>query len=108
RLKLTDKTDHNPGTGADRTHLLALWVGPAARKWGWAVDQLLERIEHYAEHKHKCEHRTPEFIKLLARNLDPLSRLAGFDPGLATDTWHARPTNTLRFVEVLAKIYASS
>ena len=40
-------------------------------------------------------------------NLDPLSRLAGFDPASATDSWHALPTHTLRFAEVLAKIYAS-
>ena len=49
----------------------------------------------------------PEFVKLLARNLDPLSRLAGFDPASATDSWHALPTHTLRFAEVLAKVYAS-
>ena len=32
---------------------------------------------------------------------------AGFDPTSATDNWHALPTHTLRFAEVLAKIYAS-
>ena len=52
--------------------------------------------------------RSPEFVKLLTANLDPLSRLAGFDPGSATDSWHALPTHTLRFAEVLAKIYASA
>ncbi|HEX4966043.1 MAG TPA: neuraminidase-like domain-containing protein [Thermoanaerobaculia bacterium] len=97
-----------PGaTGADRTHLLALWVGPAAAKWDWAVALLLDRIEDYAEARHGCLSTGPEFMKLIAENLDPLSRLAGFDPATPTDTWHARPASTLRFAEVLSKIYAS-
>jgi hypothetical protein len=94
-------------TGADRTHLLALWVGPTAAKWDWAVNLLLDRIEDYAEARHGCLSTGPEFLKLIAGNLDPLSRLAGFDPATTTDTWHARPASTLRFVEVLSKIYAS-
>ncbi|HMG76427.1 MAG TPA: neuraminidase-like domain-containing protein [Pyrinomonadaceae bacterium] len=106
RLELTDRTDHLPGTGADRTHLLALWV-PSARKLGWAINEMIERIEHYAVQRHKCERRGADFIKLLGENLDALSRLMGFDPNLDSDTWHKHPTSTLRFVEVLAKIYAS-
>jgi hypothetical protein len=108
-LELVDKTD-KPAPGAvdaDRTHLLAFWVGPATAKWNWAVQQLLESIEHHAQRHYKRDRRSPEFVKLLVSNLDPLSRLAGFDPGSAADTWHAVPTHTLRFAEVLAKIYAS-
>ena len=109
-MELVDPEDETPPAAidADRTHLLALWVGPTAAKWHWAVKQLLERIERFALRRHKCDRRTPEFIKLLASNLDPLSRLAGFDPASATDNWHALPTHTLRFAEVLAKIYASN
>ena len=92
---------------ADRTHLLALWVGPAAAQWPWAVQQLITRVEQHARRQHGCERRAPEFVKLLTDNLGPLSRLAGFDPGSDTDSWHARPTYTLRFAEVLGKIYAS-
>lgn len=109
RLELVDRTD-KPAPGAvdaDRTHLLAFWMGPTARKWGWAGQQLLESIEHHAQRHHKRDRRAPEFVKLLASNLDPLSQLAGFDPGSDTDNWHAVPTHTLRFAEVLAKIYAS-
>lgn len=107
-LALTDGTNPQPGdTGAARTHLLALWVGPAASKWEWAVDHLLDHLYYYAQARHKCACRLPDFIKLLAENLRPLSRLAGFDPDNPADTWHARPTHTLRFAEVLAKIYAS-
>jgi len=107
-LALTDRSDiQSGGTGADRTHLLALWVGSGARKWVWAVDHLLDQIEDYAERRHHCRRKSPEVVKLLAQNLDPLSRLAGFDPSITTDTWHTTPTHTLRFAEVLTKIYVS-
>ena len=66
-------------TGADRLHILALWVGPTAKKWDWAVHQLLERVQHHARTEYHRPHR-PELIKLLRENLDPLSVLAGFDP----------------------------
>jgi hypothetical protein len=106
-LVLRDSADETPGTGADRTHLLALWAGVSARKWSWAVDHLLDQIRHYAQARYACGTRPPELIKVLAANLTPLSRIAGFDPGRADATWHVRPTHTLRFAEVLAKIYAS-
>jgi hypothetical protein len=95
-------------TGADRTHLLALWEGPPAAKWSWAVGHLLWKIRHYAQARFECRHRSPEFLKLLSDNLTPLSILAGFDPADPVATWHAHPTHTLRFAEVLAKIYAST
>jgi Tc toxin complex TcA C-terminal TcB-binding domain len=108
-LKLADHRDPPPAAaaGADRTHLLALWVGPAAAKWGWAVEQLLHGVQHHARRRFGCE-RPPELIKLLRDNLDPLSALAGFDPATAADTWHTLPTHTLRFAEVLAKIASSN
>ncbi|XXX72363.1 neuraminidase-like domain-containing protein [Sorangium sp. So ce134] len=105
-LDLADASDDAPGTGADRTHLLALWVGEGARMWSWAVDHLLDQLRHYAQARYKCGCRPPEFIKLLAENLDALARLAGFDPS-QQNPWHARPTHTLRFAEVLSKIYAA-
>jgi hypothetical protein len=108
-LPLSDPDDKRAATAvdADRTQILALWAQPRAAKWPWAVRQLIEHIGRHALHRHHCERRAPEFIKLLAANLDPLSRLAGFDPDSATDNWHALPTHTLRFAEILAKIYAS-
>ncbi len=107
-LELVDHRDPPaPGdTGADRLHILALWVGPTAKKWGWAVNQLLERVQHHSRVEYHRPRR-PELIKLLRENLDPLSVVAGFDPANAADTWHAVPTHTLRFAEVLAKIAAS-
>jgi Tc toxin complex TcA C-terminal TcB-binding domain len=108
-LKLVDHRDPPaPGaTGANRLHLLALWVGPGAAKWDWAIRQFLERIELHARFRYHCPPQ-PELIRLLRDNLDPLSLLAGFDPTNPSDTWHAVPTHTLRLAEILAKIAASN
>lgn len=108
RLKLTGGEPPAQGaTGADRTYLLSLFVGPNAAHWSWAIHHLLEGIAYHARCRHECEARAPEFIKLLASNLDSLSRLAGFDPSVPKDTWWHAPTHALRFAEILAKIYAS-
>jgi hypothetical protein len=107
QLSLTDgTTPATSATGADRMHLLAFWV-PGAAKFNWAIEHLLNQIQQYAIKRHGCVWRGPEFIKLLLSNLDALSALAGFDPNNPPDTWHARPTHTLRLAEILAKIYAS-
>lgn len=92
--------------GAERLHLLAFWATGASHA-GWVVDQLLHAIQHHAMQRLECACRPPEFLRLLRENLDALSRLAGFDPDSATDHWRARPTHTLRFAEILSKIYAS-
>ncbi|MYY08031.1 insecticidal toxin complex protein [Streptomyces sp. SID4919] len=104
--------DHeaDPGrhtTGADRTHLLALWEGPGAHRWDWARTTLLDAVDRAAERRRPAPGRRPELVKVLTRNLDPLSVLAGFTPGAPTDTWHARPTATLRFAEILLKLHLS-
>jgi|APLak6261663543_1056040.scaffolds.fasta_scaffold00218_3 hypothetical protein len=107
KLSLTNGTPlMTNATGADRLHLLAFWA-PGASKWNWAVGYLLNQIQQYAINVHGCCCREPEFIKLLGDNLDQISALAGFNPGNPADTWHAHPTHTLRFAEILAKIYAS-
>src|ERR1051326_3129354 len=108
-LELTDPCDKPAATAvdADRTHLLALWVGPKASKWGWAVRYLCEKVVQFAHRHHDCKHRAPDFIDLLVSKLDSLSRLVGFDPTSDADNWHALPTHTLRFVEVLAKLTTS-
>lgn len=108
-MEFTDPDGHVPpgAVDADRTQLLALWAGPGATAWPWAVRQLMERVERYAQRHHQCDPRSPDLVKLLLSNLDPISRLAGFDPASAIDSWHALPTHTLRFAEVLAKVYAS-
>ena len=110
-LQLTDP-NNNPPAGAidaDRTNLLALWADPAAAKstWGWAVRQLCQAIVAHAKRHYPCGDRPAEFIDKLSDNLDTLSGLAGFDPTSTTDNWHALPTHTLRFAEVLEKICAS-
>ncbi|MEA2343066.1 MAG: hypothetical protein QOF63_1235, partial [Thermoanaerobaculia bacterium] len=92
-------------TGANRTALLALWVGPNSPNWSWALEHLLDGIEDVAGERHDCE-REAEFMKVIAANLDALSSLVGFDPA-GSATWHAHPASTLRFSEVLLKIYLS-
>lgn len=112
-LPLTDPSDNTTGTsGADRTHLLALWVGSSATKWNWAVARLLEGVESHSRIKFGCQRPRGEATAHMADNLDALSRLAGFNPPTATnpstDTWNSTPGCTLRFAEVLAKICASA
>jgi len=109
RLPLVNPAD-KPAAGAidaDRTQILALWVGSSAAQYPWAIRQLCEGVERHAQCRHKCDHRPAEFVQMLASNLDALSVLAGFDPTSTTASWNALPTCTLRFAEVLAKIYAS-
>jgi hypothetical protein len=109
RLELRDPRDPPAPTAvdADRTQILALWVGPAAQKWGWAVRELCDKVVFFARRRGRCEHRSGDFAAALASQLDALSRLAGFDPASATDNWHALPTHTLRLAEILAKITRS-
>ena len=108
-LPLVDPGDYTAGTtGADRTHLLALWVGSSAKKWKWALGRLLEGVESDARRRYGCQRPHHEAVAHLADNLDALFRLAGFNPQVTTDTWNSRPTCTLRFAEVLAKICGSS
>jgi receptor-binding and translocation channel-forming TcA subunit of Tc toxin/ABC toxin-like protein len=91
----------------DPLALLPLWAAPGGPGWDAPVAALLHGIGEHARSWYGCREREPEFAKVLAPNLDPLSVLAGFDPATAGDTWHALPTHTLRFSEVLGKIYAS-
>ena len=113
RLPLRDRTEETPGaTGADRTHLLALWVGSGAKKWNWAKQRLLEGVEAHARPQRDRQRRArEEQVAHMADNLDALSRLAGFNPPTAanpsTDVWNSNPGCTLRFAEVLAKMCAS-
>jgi hypothetical protein len=109
RLELYDLRD-KPAPGAvdaDRTQILALWVGPAAKKWGWAVRELCDKVVLFARRRGRCEHRSGDFAAILVSKLDTISRLVGFDPGSPTDNWHALPTHTLRLAEVLTKITQS-
>ncbi|MFF4606442.1 neuraminidase-like domain-containing protein [Streptomyces sp. NPDC001339] len=87
--------------------LLPLWQTPRPGTWEDTVALLLDAAEDHAEARHRCPRRGPEFRKVIADNLGPLSVLAGFDPDTPGDTWYALPTHTLRLVEVLGKIYAS-
>ncbi|MFN0214194.1 MAG: neuraminidase-like domain-containing protein [Saprospiraceae bacterium] len=108
-LALTDGTITAGAVDAERTHILAFWK-PGASKLSWAQQYLLDQIQQYAQEHLHCECREPEFIKLLLNNLESLSLLAGFESSgnLANNHWMKQPTKTLRFAEILAKIYASN
>ena len=109
QLELYDPRDR-PVQGAidaDRTQILALWVGPTAKKWGWAIRELCDKVVLFARRRGGCEHRAGDFAAALASHLDVLSKLAGFDPASTTDNWHALPTHTLRLAEILAKVAES-
>jgi len=93
--------------GLSPVSLLPLWAVPAPANWSEVVAQLLSGIERHARSRYPCPQRGPEFVKIITSNLDPLSVLAGFNPQATGDSWHAQPTHTLRFAEVLGKIYAS-
>jgi len=84
----------------------AIWSekGPGSAEWDLAVELLLEKIQEYALERYRCRSREVGFRKDLKDNLHQLSLLAGFTD---TDKWHAQPTSTIRFAEVLAKVYAS-
>ncbi|GAB3816712.1 hypothetical protein [Micromonospora zhanjiangensis] len=107
---LADPCDLPPAAGpVDRVPLLALWTGAgsAGPGWGRAVRMLLDGVEDTAERSEPELRRSPELAKVLADNLTSLSALCGFDPATPSDTWWARPTHTLRFAEVLLKVYRS-
>src|SRR5262249_44054725 len=110
RLPLTNPHAVVPAnaTGADRTQILTLWTTSSPANRSWALQQLIHGVKVHSECHRAERSRQPEFEKLLVSNLDPLSRLAGFNPSVAANTWDAQPTHTLRFAEVLSKIYASN
>ncbi|MEL6720838.1 MAG: insecticidal toxin complex protein, partial [Bacteroidota bacterium] len=107
QLSLSNANDSG-GVDAERSHLLALWVGENATHWDWAVDHLLKQIQQRADELHATACRPANFIKILKDNLNKLSLLSGFDPNTSEFTWHHCPTHTLRFAEILSKIYNSS
>lgn len=91
----------------DRVKILALWTDPTSspEAWEWAVSQLLDRVEAFATHECHCPSREAGFKKILEGNLAAISRLVGFTDNCP---WNAKPTCTLRFAEILSKIYSSS
>ncbi|WP_344927701.1 neuraminidase-like domain-containing protein [Streptosporangium carneum] len=92
----------------ERMPLLALWAEDASeQERSRAVGLLLDGVEESAGRADPDLETTPELIKIIGENLDALSRLSGFDPAVPSDSWRARPAATLRFAEVLLKVYLS-
>ena len=88
-----------------RKHLLALWAAKGTPAWHEALEVLLQHVEQYAKTRYSCHSRGVGFRKDLKDNIHQLSILAGFTQ---VDSWDAKPTSTLRFVEVLTKVYSSN
>jgi hypothetical protein len=107
RLPLTDANSSPDASGADRTKILSIWANPPANSTArtWAINKFLSCIAFHSRKLYECVERGPEFAKILAENLDQLSYLAGFT---ATNPWFSSPTCTIRFAEILAKLYASN
>ena len=91
-----------------RTQLLALWSGAAAatQRRRWAVEALLKGVERYSMDSFHYPQRSASWRRIIAENLDDIAGLAGFD-GTAY-RWDSKPTCTIRFVEVISKLYASN
>ncbi|KAF2272052.1 uncharacterized protein EI97DRAFT_237584 [Westerdykella ornata] len=99
-------SDHEHGETRRVVPLLALWADPSlkSRQARHAVQLFVEGIASCAQQKHNCVPRTAQFNKVVEEHLSALAKLAGFTDDVP---WHAKPTCTLRFAEVLTKIYAS-
>lgn len=93
--------------GDERTELLALWSNSArgTDRYRWAVDELLDGVERYSVSRLGCRRRPASWRKIVPSNLDDLAALAGFEPSVP---WNAKPTCTIRFAEILSKLYASN
>ncbi|KAJ4154955.1 hypothetical protein LMH87_000225 [Akanthomyces muscarius] len=89
-----------------RTTLLSIWSGNGTDTDGfqWAVEAIFSGIEKHAVQHYKCPKRFASWKKLIASNLDALAELAGF----VESKWYSTPTCTIRFVEILTKLYASN
>jgi hypothetical protein len=91
--------------GVTRTRILGLWPGSSGTPTDWAIDALLRHLGTFSRRYFDCCERESSFIKVLRDNLAQLSPLLGFSNA---HPWYANPTSTIRFAEVLAKLYASS
>ena len=88
-----------------RKHLLALWAAKGTPAWHEALEVLLQHVELYAKTRYSCHSRGVGFRKDLKDNIHQLSILAGFTQ---VDSWDAKPTSALRFMEALTKVYSSN
>ncbi|KAH6999272.1 insecticidal toxin complex protein [Ilyonectria destructans] len=103
----TDTSNINPTQPDQRTQLLALWSGAEAdtQQRKWAIGAVLDGVEQYSTATFNCPKRPASWRKIIAENFGDIAGLAGFDG--TTYRWDSKPTCTIRFVEVLSKLYAS-
>ncbi|KAJ3495672.1 hypothetical protein NLG97_g3228 [Lecanicillium saksenae] len=89
-----------------RTRLLAIWSGqaPTTSEFKWALSAIINGIKYGAKATYSCPDRSAEWERLLVENFETIALLSGFDKD---HKWSANPTSTIRFMEILSKIYAS-
>lgn len=85
---------------------VSIWAGSGTDTPAFtlAVEALLESIEKHSVRHYSCPKQSAAWRKLTIANLDSLAALAGF----VQDAWYSKPTCTIRFIEILTKLYASS
>ncbi|KAH8728864.1 hypothetical protein GQ44DRAFT_818552 [Phaeosphaeriaceae sp. PMI808] len=99
-------SDHEHAKTRRVVPLLALWADPSLKseQAKHAMHMFVEGIDSCAQRKPDCVPRTAQFSKVVEEHLPALAKLTGFTDDV---TWHSKPTCTLRFAEVLTKIYTS-
>ncbi|KAK3192711.1 hypothetical protein K4F52_001065 [Lecanicillium sp. MT-2017a] len=108
RLPWTNVAGSGPSSTVpdQRTMILSIWSGRdrLSREVQWAVQELLQAIERHSMATYNCPKRSAEAKRLLSENLDTIAHLVGFN---GDHQWYSQPTSTIRFLEVLSKVYAS-
>ena len=86
--------------------LLALWADPSlkSKQAKHAVHMFVKGIDSCAQRKPGCAPSKTQSPKVVVDHLPALAKLVGFTDDV---TWHAKPTCTLRFADLLTKICSS-
>ncbi|KAJ6785334.1 hypothetical protein PWT90_02601 [Aphanocladium album] len=89
-----------------RTCLLAIWSGeaPTTSEVKWAFNTIIQGVNRGARATYNCPARSAEWERVLTENFESIALLSGFDKD---HKWNSNPTSTIRFMEILSKIYAS-
>ncbi|OAA51504.1 insecticidal toxin complex protein [Metarhizium rileyi] len=86
--------------------ILGIWTDklPGEGTSHSAIHMFLKGVESVARTRYNSPERGARFCKILPQNLADLSTLVGFTHD---NPWNEKPASTLRFAEILAKVYAS-
>jgi hypothetical protein len=97
--------EEDSSTAEKKVWLLDLWTtDTSSTEFKQAAQKLLVHIERNAQKHYKHANRRTEGQWLHLNAAKRLARLVGFPD---TMSWYANPASTLRFAEVLVKVYQS-